>query len=94
LNLFLDSSVLLAACGSSQGASSLFIEQAQTRHWKLLVSPYVLSEVENNLSYFGNDALPLLWITGHETGAVSGTEPKCRLNSNLAMGINIQTGHP
>jgi len=54
--------VLLAACGSSQGASSFLIEQAQTRHWKLLVSPYVLSEVENNLSYFGNDALPI-WIS-------------------------------
>jgi hypothetical protein len=49
LNLFLDSSVLLAACGSAAGASRAVIEAAGAQDWQLLSSNYVLGEVEANL---------------------------------------------
>lgn len=50
MNLFLDSSVLLAACGSATGASRALFQLAPQNGWVLLVSRYVLSEVERNLS--------------------------------------------
>jgi len=53
VNLFLDSSVVLAACGSAAGASRAVIEAASAQRWQLLTSDYVMAEVEANL-----DALP------------------------------------
>jgi predicted nucleic acid-binding protein len=50
LNLFLDSSVLLAACGSAKGASRAVIEIAERNRWHLLASDYVIAEVEGNLT--------------------------------------------
>lgn len=50
MNIFLDSSVLLAACGSATGASRALFKFAPRNGWTLLVSRYVLSEVERNLS--------------------------------------------
>ncbi len=52
MNLFLDSSVLLAACGSARGASRALFSHAQPNGWTLLASPYVLSEVAVNLGLF------------------------------------------
>jgi predicted nucleic acid-binding protein len=49
VNLFLDSSVLLAACGSATGASRALFQLALQNGWMLLASGYVLSEVERNL---------------------------------------------
>jgi len=49
VNLFLDSSVLLAASGSATGASRAVFQLAPQNGWVLLVSRYVLSEVERNL---------------------------------------------
>ena len=49
MNLFLDSSVLLAACGSATGASRALFQLALQNGWMLLASGYVLSEVERNL---------------------------------------------
>ena len=49
MNLFLDSSVLLAASGSATGASRAVFQLAPQNGWVLLVSRYVLSEVERNL---------------------------------------------
>ncbi|MDQ6631136.1 MAG: hypothetical protein M3Y82_05190 [Verrucomicrobiota bacterium] len=52
MNLFLDSSVLLAACGSIKGASRAIFREASKNHWNLIVSPYVTSEVLKNLKLF------------------------------------------
>lgn len=50
MNLYLDSSVLLAACGSAAGASRAVIEMAAGQRWQLLSSAYVIAEVEANLA--------------------------------------------
>jgi predicted nucleic acid-binding protein len=50
VRLFLDTSVLLAACGSAKGASRYVCEQANARGWKLLSSYYCLHEALRNLS--------------------------------------------
>jgi len=50
VNVFLDSSVLLAACGSAAGASRAVIDAAAAQGWSLLTSSYVLAEVEANLA--------------------------------------------
>lgn len=49
MNLFLDSSVLLAASGSDRGASREVFRSAQRARWILLATPYVLEEVLVNL---------------------------------------------
>jgi predicted nucleic acid-binding protein len=49
VNLFLDTSVVLAACGSTTGASSEICRLAGSRDWLLIVTPYVIAEVEANL---------------------------------------------
>jgi len=50
VNIFLDSSVLLAACGSAAGASRAVIDAAAGQGWSLLTSAYVSAEVEANLA--------------------------------------------
>ena len=50
MRLFLDSSVLLAACGSQRGASRLVFTSAAAHGWELLVSPYARGEVAANLA--------------------------------------------
>jgi predicted nucleic acid-binding protein len=49
VNIFLDSSVVLAACLSATGASRLVFDLAARQRWQLLVSPWVLHEVRDNL---------------------------------------------
>lgn len=49
MRLFLDTSVLLAACGSAQGSSRALFQYAATQGWELLASPWVLGEVTRNL---------------------------------------------
>ena len=49
MNLFLDSSVALAACLSSTGASRQVFDLAVAQGWSLIISPWVLCEVRNNL---------------------------------------------
>jgi len=49
VTLFLDSSVLLAACGSRKGASREICRLAPKQHWTLITIPYVLEEVTRNL---------------------------------------------
>jgi hypothetical protein len=44
VNLFLDSSVNIAAAGSVVGASRLVFELADQNHWSLLTSRFVLQE--------------------------------------------------
>lgn len=50
MKLFLDTSVLLAACGSDRGASREIFRRAESCQWVLMASPYVVVEVENNLA--------------------------------------------
>jgi len=49
VRLFLDSSVLLAATGSTSGASRLLITSAKREGWILVTSAYCVCEVEHNL---------------------------------------------
>ncbi len=49
MRLFLDSSVLLAAAGSTSGASRLVIKSTKHADWVLLTSAYCVREAEHNL---------------------------------------------
>lgn len=49
MRLFLDSSVVLAACGRPSGASRYLFQLAPRLQWSLLTSPYVVQEIEKNL---------------------------------------------
>ncbi|MFM8364252.1 MAG: PIN domain-containing protein [Verrucomicrobiota bacterium] len=52
MRIFLDTSVLLAACRSKFGASRAIVEMASDQGWKLIASPWVKIEVEKNLAKF------------------------------------------
>ena len=75
MNLFLDSSVLLTACGSVKGASRAIFKLAPENQWNLLASPYVISEVLENLKLF----------------SVSTTEDWISLRPNLSLVDDILT---
>jgi len=57
VKLFLDSSVVLAACGCAKGASRAVFDRYREEGWTLLASPYVLSEVRLNMASLGSDAV-------------------------------------
>ncbi|HXR06915.1 MAG TPA: hypothetical protein VN765_06265 [Candidatus Acidoferrum sp.] len=57
MRLFLDSTVVLAACGRPSGASRAVFDLARRNGWKLLTSPYVLGEVARNLPKLRPQAL-------------------------------------
>lgn len=57
MKIFLDSSVLLAAAGSANGASRAVFDLQQEVGWSLLYSPYVRSEVKDNLTFLDTHAL-------------------------------------
>ena len=50
LNIFLDSSVAIAASLSATGASREVFQLAASHGWRLLLSPWVLREVRDNLA--------------------------------------------
>jgi hypothetical protein len=52
VRLFLDTSVLLAACGSLTGASREIFRRAPVNHWVLITTPYAIEEVLRNLPDF------------------------------------------
>ena len=56
MKLFLDTSVVLAAIGSPDGASREIFNQAEKQAWQLIVTPYVLSEIEANICNFTDEA--------------------------------------
>ena len=56
MNLFLDTSVILAACASERGASRAIFELAALNGWRLLAGRYGLAEVEQNLPRLGEPA--------------------------------------
>jgi predicted nucleic acid-binding protein len=49
MRLFLDSSALLAAAGSAQGASRFVVTEAASRNWELISSDYCAEETRRNL---------------------------------------------
>lgn len=49
MRLFLDASVLLAAAGSSNGASRALFSYGRRQGWVLVSSPYAVNEVLRNL---------------------------------------------
>ena len=49
MKLFLDASVLLAACGRAEGGSRAVCDLAFAQGWRLLTSDYVMREVEKNV---------------------------------------------
>jgi predicted nucleic acid-binding protein len=53
VELFLDTSVLLSACGSSKGASRYIIESAAEHHWKIKSAHYCREETLRNLQKLG-----------------------------------------
>ena len=61
MRIFLDTSVLLAACRSKSGASRAILDLAPTQGWTLIVSPWVRHEVEKNLSKFSFESTAI-WI--------------------------------
>ena len=56
MRLFLDTSVILSACNSDSGASREIFNRAAAREWQLVVTPYVIDEVLNNLPDFPLEA--------------------------------------
>ena len=56
MRLFLDTSVLLAASGSANGASREIFRLASPNQWTLIATPYVVEEVRRNLSNFPGSA--------------------------------------
>jgi len=52
VRLFLDSSMLIAAAVSAEGASREVFRLASTRDWRLITTPYAVAEVVRNLVGF------------------------------------------
>jgi hypothetical protein len=52
VRLFLDTSVLLAACGSLTGASREVFRRAEANGWILMTTPYAIEEALRNLGDF------------------------------------------
>ena len=50
MKVFLDTSVILAACCSKEGASRDVFDLAGRNGWALIVTPYVIDEVRRNLA--------------------------------------------
>jgi predicted nucleic acid-binding protein len=66
LRLFLDTSVVLSACGSEKGASRKIFDVARDNDWTLIATPYVLREVIKNLDKLPEEA-SAVWA-GLQTG--------------------------
>lgn len=56
MEVFLDSSVNIAAAGSLVGASRLIFEVADHHGWRLLTSQYVINEVSQSIPKLGDQA--------------------------------------
>jgi len=58
VNLFLDASVVLAACGRPAGASRAVFDLASRSRWTLMTSRYVVAEVTRNVQRLPAPAAP------------------------------------
>ena len=61
MTLFLDSSVLIAAAASAEGASLEVFHRASTRDWRLITTPYAVAEVTRNLGGFASP-VTVAWL--------------------------------
>ena len=61
MKLFLDASVLLAACGRTGGGSHAICDLAAAHSWRLLTSDYVMQEVEKNVQQRFSPAAQQEW---------------------------------
>jgi len=57
VRLFLDSSVILSACGSEKSLSRLITLLAPERGWTLVSSAYCRAEISRNIGKFGAPAM-------------------------------------
>ena len=55
MNIFCDTSVLLAAAKSSAGASRALFDYALKTGWNLMASPWVVGEAKHNIPKFGTE---------------------------------------
>jgi len=60
VRVFLDSSVLLSACGSGKSLSRLITEIAPARGWLLISASYCSAETSRNIGKLGEEAV-LRW---------------------------------
>ena len=60
MRIFLDSSVLLSACGSGKSLSRLITEIADERGWRLISASYCHAESSKNIRKIGEEAV-LRW---------------------------------
>ncbi len=58
--IFLDSSVIIAACGSRSGASHAVIVMAEIGLFKVLISEQVIEECDRNITKKLPKAIPIL----------------------------------
>lgn len=58
MRIFLDSSVLLSACGSERSLSRLIVELAPDQGWELVSASYCRAETVKNLGKLGPQAVP------------------------------------
>lgn len=56
MRIFLDSSVLLSACGSEKSLSRLITEIASDRDWRLISASYCRAETSRNIGKLGAEA--------------------------------------
>lgn len=56
MRIFLDSSVLLSACGSPKSLSRLITEMAPDRGWRLISASYCSAETRKNIGKLGAEA--------------------------------------
>ena len=56
VRIFLDSSVLLSACGSEKSLSRLITELAADRGWRLISASYCRAETSKNIGKLGAEA--------------------------------------
>lgn len=56
MRIFLDSSVLLSACGSGKSLSRLITEIAPDRGWQLISASYCRAQTSKNIGKLGEEA--------------------------------------
>ena len=57
MRVFLDASVILAACGRDSGASRRIFDIHKHEGWEILASGYVMGEVRANIESLGKQAV-------------------------------------
>ena len=63
MKILLDTSVLLAACGSSSGASREIFNRRLMNAWDLITTPYIIEETTRNLSKVASPDAQNAWRT-------------------------------